>query len=142
MQIEKANINDLEAVCYLDRLIMGNENRRKVLEAAIERNECLIAREADIAVGYATCEVSFFGYSYISLVIVHPEYRRLGVASQLMTSFENCSLTEKLFTSTNESNKAMQQVCEALGYTRSGIIENLDEGDPELIYFKKVKAHS
>jgi hypothetical protein len=31
----------------------------------------------------------------------------------------------------------MQRLCERLGYVRSGWIENLDEGDPEIIYSKK-----
>lgn len=30
----------------------------------------------------------------------------------------------------------MQRMCEALGFVRSGYIENLDEGDPEIVYFK------
>jgi hypothetical protein len=30
----------------------------------------------------------------------------------------------------------MQALCERLGYVRSGYIENLDEDDPEIIYFK------
>lgn len=32
----------------------------------------------------------------------------------------------------------MQRRCERLGYARSGLIEHLDEGDPELIYFKQL----
>jgi len=30
----------------------------------------------------------------------------------------------------------MKRLCERLGYVRSGFIENLDEGDPEVVYFK------
>jgi hypothetical protein len=44
----------------------------------------------------------------------------------------------KLFTSTNVYNERMQRLCERLGYVRSGIIENLDEDDPELFYFKRL----
>lgn len=32
----------------------------------------------------------------------------------------------------------MQNLLKKLGYERSGIIHNLDPGDPELIYFKKI----
>jgi hypothetical protein len=35
------------------------------------------------------------------------------------------------------SNTIMQELFEKLGYIRSGYIENLDEGDPEIIYFKR-----
>jgi hypothetical protein len=34
----------------------------------------------------------------------------------------------------------MQSLLLKNGYTQSGIIENLDEGDPELIYFKPLNA--
>ena len=42
----------------------------------------------------------------------------------------------KLFTSTNQSNAAMHAFCAAAGFVRSGVIENLDDGDPEIVYFK------
>lgn len=32
----------------------------------------------------------------------------------------------------------MQQVLKKLGFVESGYIENLDEGDPELVYFKHI----
>ena len=55
-----------------------------------------------------------------------------------MISFlETQSKSEDLFTSTNESNSHMQQVLEKLGYESSGIIYNLDSGDPEIVYVKK-----
>ena len=45
---------------------------------------------------------------------------------------------EKLFTSTNKSNVPMQKLMEKLKYKKSGIVHNLDPGDPELFFFKKV----
>ena len=33
----------------------------------------------------------------------------------------------------------MQALCEKLGFVKSGWIDNLDEGDPEIIYFKRLK---
>jgi hypothetical protein len=35
-----------------------------------------------------------------------------------------------LFASTNESNVPMQALLDSLGYVQSGIINNLDPGDP------------
>jgi len=43
--------------------------------------------------------------------------------------------TRKLFTSTNESNQPMQQLLSVLGYVPSGVIHNLDPGDPELVFY-------
>jgi len=44
--------------------------------------------------------------------------------------------SKKLFTSTNLSNLPMQSLLAQLNFKLSGVIENLDEGDPELVYFK------
>ncbi|ACK91201.1 hypothetical protein bcere0016_45940 [Bacillus cereus 95/8201] len=48
----------------------------------------------------------------------------------------------RFFSSTNESNESMQKVFNANGFIRSGIIvENLDEDDPEIIFYtKKLRA--
>ena len=54
-----------------------------------------------------------------------------------MRHIESLLVEEKLFTSTNASNTPMQALCERLGFVRSGYVANLDEGDPEIIYFKR-----
>ena len=48
--------------------------------------------------------------------------------------------TAKLFTSTNQSNLGMQALLVRLGYEPSGIVHNLDEDDPELIYVKRIPS--
>ena len=55
-----------------------------------------------------------------------------------MRHVERSCLPDKLFTSTNQSNTQMQALCETLGYVKSGWVDNLDEGDPEIIYFKRM----
>lgn len=137
--IEKATGDDFEHVCAFDRMVLGDSSRQNFLANAIKAAQCLIARIGDVRVGFAVLEQSFYGQSFISLLIVHRDYRRRGVATALIRHIESICPTEKLFISTNESNVIMQRVCEALGFVRSGYIENLDEGDPEIIYFKRLK---
>jgi ribosomal protein S18 acetylase RimI-like enzyme len=72
----------------------------------------------------------------MELLIVHPGYRRQGVGTAIIRRLENLCATKKFFTSTNQSNIPAQKTYEANGFIRSGYIENLDEGDPEIIYFK------
>jgi hypothetical protein len=55
-----------------------------------------------------------------------------------MARLESECRTEKLFTSTNLSNLPMQSLLAKRGYKLSGVIDNLDPGDPELVYFKFV----
>lgn len=45
----------------------------------------------------------------------------------------------KLFTSTNLSNLPMQSLLSKSGYELSGVIHNLDVGDPEIVYYKRVR---
>lgn len=53
-----------------------------------------------------------------------------------MTHLEQHVSAEKIFTSTNASNRPMRQLLIQLGYQHSGTIENLDPGDPELIFVR------
>ena len=64
------------------------------------------------------------------------DYRRKGIGTKLIKTYELLILNGKVFTSTNASNKAMQKLLKLNNYLESGIIHNLDEDDPEIIYFK------
>lgn len=119
---------------------IGDSSRRRFLLEAIRRRECYVALVQGSVVGFALMDTSFFEQSFVSLLIVHPGRRRMGIGSALLRSLEASCKTEKLFTSTNQSNRPMQRLCESLGYVKSGQVENLDEGDPEWIYFKPVRA--
>ena len=138
--IAKALKSDFEAICDLDHMVLGNSNRQDFLAKMVKEEQCLIAKIKGSLVGFAILEQTFYEQGFISLLIVHPDYRRRGVTTALIRRIEEICPTEKLFTSTNESNVIMQRVCKALGFVRSGYIENLDESDPEIIYFKRVKG--
>jgi GNAT superfamily N-acetyltransferase len=139
MRIEPASLADYDEVCALDLAVAGPSERSAALREWISRGECLIARAGSGQLaGFAIANCSFFAQYFLVLLIVHQDHRRRGVASALIRAVEARSPTPKLFTSTNQSNAAMHAVCESLGFVRSGVIENLDDGDPEIIYFKRV----
>ncbi len=83
---------------------------------------------------------SFLDQWFVELLVVHPDYRRRGVATALMTHCASVCPAEKLFTSTNESNTPMRRLLSKLGYAPSGYVDNLDEGDPELIFVKRLRS--
>jgi ribosomal protein S18 acetylase RimI-like enzyme len=135
VRIELASTDDWAAIQALDV-----RDRAESLRSWIARGECLVARaESGEIVGFAVANSSFFEQCFIVLVVVRADQRRRGMASALIRAVEERSATAKIFTSTNQSNTAMQALCERLGYVRSGLVDNLDEGDPELIYFKRVR---
>jgi ribosomal protein S18 acetylase RimI-like enzyme len=136
--IERASKSDFEHICALDETILGSGRRRPTIARAFAEGRVSVARVDDVVRGFVITDTSFFDQGFIRILMVHPEYRRRGLATALMRAAELDCETDKLFTSTNQSNLAMQQLCDRMGYQRSGIVENLDEGDPELIYIKRL----
>ncbi len=136
--IERASKSDFEHICALDETILGSRRRRPAIARAFAEGRVAVARVDGVVRGYVITDTSFFDQGFVRLLLVHPDYRRRGLATALMRAAELDCETDKLFTSTNQSNLAMQALCDRLGYQRSGIVDNLDEGDPELIYVKRL----
>ncbi|WP_419762250.1 GNAT family N-acetyltransferase [Bacillus mycoides] len=141
MIITKAEIADLDSIGDIDIDVIGNDNRRNYIKHAIDEGNCIIVKEDNSIFGFLTYDTNFFGHTFLSLIIVSPTKRRQGHASSLISYMLRHSPTQKIFSSTNKSNTNMQKVFKANGFMRSGMIENLDEGDPELIFHtKKLRA--
>lgn len=136
--VERATEDDLADILAIDRA-HGAEDRGAWLVDAVRQRQALIAREGERRLGYAIVTRHFYGYPFIDLIVVHPDARRRGVAAALFDYIEKTQPGEKLFTSTNESNIIMQTLLAGRGFVRSGWVDNLDEGDPELIYFKRLE---
>jgi ribosomal protein S18 acetylase RimI-like enzyme len=136
--VERATEEDIVDILDIDRTL-GIKDRSAFVVAAVRQRQGLIAREGEQRLGYALVHSHFYGYPFIELLVVHPDARRRGVASALLAYIEKTRPGEKLFTSTNQSNGVMQALLEKCGYVRSGQIDHLDEGDPELVYFKRLE---
>lgn len=134
--VERATEEDLAHVCAIEEAHSGHTERFDYLISAVKNRQCLIARQGDTYLGFAVVTRSFFGQYFVELLLVHPAYRRQGVASALFDYIEKTCPERKLFTSTNQSNTLMQAFCERRGYVKSGWVDNLDAGDPEIIYVR------
>lgn len=134
--IVKAQIKDIDKLVHIDTEVIGNSSREDYIKKAIIEEKCLVVKVDNIIVGFLIFDINFFHYAFISLIIVSPNERRKGHATALIKYFLSISPTNKIFSSTNQSNKNMQTVFIENGFTLSGYVENLDEGDPEIIYFK------
>ena len=132
----KPKLEDVENIVAVDREVISNDSRRDYIKIAVEEDRCIVVKSENKIVGFLIFDINFFDCSFISLIIVSPKARRKGYATSLMDYFVNISPTKKVFSSTNQSNKDMQKVFIANGFVQSGVVENLDEGDPEIIYFK------
>jgi len=134
--IERATSQDFEHICALDETVHGRTPRRRLIGESCASGHIAVARVDDVVRGFVIHDESLFDQFFVRLLIVHPDFRRRGLATALMRAAELDCQSGKLFTSTNLSNLPMQRLCDRLGFVKSGYVENLDEGDPELIYVK------
>jgi len=139
MMIRNATENEIDQIIAIDYIASTEETRRQQIREWIKKDCAIIALIDERILGYAVLEYTFFSCGFISMLIVQEEHRRYGIATALVKRLEEACNTEKLFTSTNESNIPMQAFLASMSYEPSGIVHNLDEGDPELFYFKRVK---
>ena len=131
-----AGHGDVAAMLACDAYAQTHPERGEAVRAAVDRDLCMVAIRAGQVAGYALRHEDFFGYDFVSLVVVAPGQQRRGVGLRLLAAAADACRTEKLFTSTNQSNGAAQRLFARAGFVRSGQIDHLDEGDPELVYMK------
>ncbi len=108
--------------------------RVESIDGWVRSGECVVAESGADSVGYAVLNHNFYNQGFVEMLQVHPEFRRQGVGTALMRRMRDLCETEKLWTSTNLSNRPMQKLLETLDYIPAGEFTHLDEGDPELIY--------
>jgi GNAT superfamily N-acetyltransferase len=104
------------------------------------RDRALVAFIDGTPVGVTETHAQFYGHLFIELLIVDDRHRRRGVATALIAACAATAPTSKLFTSTNTSNLAAQELFLRAGFEACGSIDQLDEGDPEIVYCKLLDA--
>ncbi|WP_085689247.1 MULTISPECIES: GNAT family N-acetyltransferase [unclassified Pseudomonas] len=138
-QFRRAGPGDIESLLKIDPVAEKDSCRRECIARAVRAEECWVVCEGDdpgVPLGYGCLDRSFFGEWFIPLVVVSSRNRRSGVGRQIVSGLEYQASADKIFTSTNTSNLPMRQLLTSLEYQRSGTVENLDPGDPELIFVK------
>jgi len=138
MKIHNATLADVSEIYRIDAVTTKENARRQQIDRWVNAGAAFVALIEDVIVGYAVLEYNFFENGFITMLVVKNEARRKGVASALVDSLERRCTRAKLFTSTNASNLAMQALLKKRSYIASGKVFNLDEGDPELFFMKRV----
>jgi ribosomal protein S18 acetylase RimI-like enzyme len=140
MCIRKGIPDDIDALVALDHVTRLDSGRADYITDALHKGNAFVAERDEIVVGYGVLTYHFYGNGMMELIYVARNYRRSGVGRALVGYAESYCKTPKLFTSTNLTNRPMQLLLEGLGYRLSGYIDNLDPGDPELVYFKHLEG--
>ena len=130
--IKIATESDLHDILDIDPF-----RRTESIHHAIKRDECYIAVYDGVIKGFAIMNYTFFDNGFMELLMVAEKYRQCGIGSVLLNHLFAVCKTEKLFTSTNRSNRPMRKLLGKLGFVFCGQIDALDEGDPELFFVKR-----
>ena len=134
----QAVTSDIEQIISFDHIAQQEQSRVNYISQTIDAGECFTAVLDNIIVGYAVFNYNFYEQGMIDMLYINPTHRRKGIGRKFIEYFIDICKTEKLFTSTNQSNKSTQNLLEQAGFQKSGVIYNLDEDDPEIVYFKQV----
>jgi GNAT superfamily N-acetyltransferase len=136
VHIRPARSVDADALKALDEVARDEPSRHAYIDRAIESKQCFVALDDSEPVGYAVLSYQFYDNGWVDMLYVGRDSRRRGIGGALLAHVAQNCITPKLFASTNQSNKPMRALLERAGFESSGVIHNLDVGDPELVYFK------
>ncbi|MBN5319581.1 GNAT family N-acetyltransferase [Serratia marcescens] len=135
MPVRLATETDAAALIALDSVAEYESQRAAQIRAWCGQGICYLAEEQGVAMGYGVLHYHFFGCGFIEMLMVGERYRRRGVGLVLIAALKSYCRHPKLFTSTNRSNLPMQRLLLNAGFVASGQIDNLDDGDPEQVFF-------
>ncbi|NBC25049.1 MAG: GNAT family N-acetyltransferase [Bacteroidetes bacterium] len=142
--LRMATKKDKSWVVALDYALDQDEHielsREEKITKAILDEECFIVLADNKEVGFIIFDYRFFDQGWIELIIIDEDQRGKGIGGQALELICQQCKTDKVFTSTNKSNTPMQRALAKAGFSFSGELNGLDDGDPELFYFKRGKA--
>lgn len=113
----------------------GGAGRRTELSRAADEGRMRVATVDGRAVGFAVAAPWFFDAPFLALLYVDPSMRKRKFGSLLLEDFEPAH-PSRVLTSTNLSNVPMQGLLRSRLWTPCGILNGLDEGDPEIFFMK------
>jgi len=134
LEIRKAITPDeiVRAVTINDALPGSNDRADYIKSVAKNGGLSVAAVHGEVQAFCCLDHGYFFGKPFISLLIVSPDARRLGLGAGLLS--HNSSAYAEVWTSTNQSNFAMRKLLDKAAWQYCGELSGLDEGDPERFY--------
>jgi ribosomal protein S18 acetylase RimI-like enzyme len=140
--VRRSRAEDAAALKALDAIVPVDPQRAISIDAWLAHDVVYVAVAADRPVGYAVFNHDFFRQGNVDMLMLAVECRGQRIGEQLLLALENACDTPKLFCTTNVSNHRMQRLLARCGFLACGFIDELDPGDPELVYVKKLGDNS
>lgn len=134
-RIRAATPADYDVLVALDTVASCDPARCAQIRQWIDTGACHVAQVGESVGAYGVLTYHFFGHGFIEMVMVGEGFRRQGLGIALVRFFQERCTTPKLFSSTNLSNQRMQELLKSAGFRPSGFVDNLDDNDPEIVFF-------
>lgn len=134
MQYSRAGPADLATIAAFDEQA-SDPARRAWLEDTLSRREVSLLSVDGTGCAYGVLD-DFFGHAFVALLYVAPAWRRRGLGASLLDYLCRVARTPKIFSSTNLSNAPMHALFARQGWAVSGLLNHLDDGDPEVVYVR------
>jgi ribosomal protein S18 acetylase RimI-like enzyme len=138
IEIRPPRHGDARPCAGLAALVVGPDRAGPLIKAHLEQHHLIVAEAEEDVVGLCAYRTGWFQCTLVSLVVVQEQYRRRGIARELMRSVEAISPTPRIFSSVDETNGPAIRLHGALGFTPSGYIDNLPQGTRELLFYRRV----
>jgi hypothetical protein len=115
---------------------LADLERSRAASRALGLGRSWVADVSGVTVGYALITFSFFGRPLVERMVVAEASRRRGIALALLRQCEAAHEGDRLFVTVPTSNAPMVRLLAKADFAGSGVIYNLNGGDPELVYVK------
>jgi len=136
--VRPAQISDSAALKALDSAVASDGARADAIDRWLKEDEVVLAEVDAAIVGYAVlARRRFLDYDTLQMLMVEERYRGQRIGEMLLRHVQGLSLTDRFFATTNLSNYPMQRMLRRLGYIGCGFIDELDPGDPEIVFVKR-----
>ena len=134
LEIRKAiRPDEIARAVTIEEALLGSNDRADYITSVAETGGLSVAVLRGEVQAFCCLDHNyFFGKPFISLLIVSPDARRLGLGAGLLS--HSSSAYPEVWTSTNRSNSAMRKLLDKAGWRYCGELIGLDEGDPERFY--------
>ena len=136
--LRRATSDDLELVLTIDDLAAEDAGRRAWIERTLTGGGVFLLEEEARPVAYGVLD-TFFGHPFVAMLYVPRRHRGVGAGEALLRHLTDVTGAPKVFSSTNLSNAPMHALFRKLGWVVSGLLDHLDEGDPEVVYVTYVR---
>jgi GNAT superfamily N-acetyltransferase len=124
---------DIAQATLIDEALLGSDERAVYIDSVAGAGGLSVVEVHGEIRGFCCLDHKyFFEKPFISLLVIMPDARRLGLGGALISW---CSSAHpEVWTSTNTSNAAMRGLLAKLRWQYCGEVCGLDDGDPEMFF--------